>query len=383
MKKPSRPWRAGRAGHTTMRRRRGACMTCTGSWRAAWDGSVDRRRSRPRSRVLLLSCWPPRSLYPGFACTHSERKTGYQGTREPRNQAYLEYHARVVPWHLGILVPVVSSAWTREPRNQASRVHHVRMVPWSLGILVPVVSSAASNNQLVHSGFCSPDFTGPAEQLTHPGLGAGQFQDVECFMRRIELHQRIGPPVAHPDQIVIVDKHGVGHRIGPGQTPLPPAAGPRIIQCDLAGVPLTDPQAAPRIRPYPPRTLPGGRRLQDRYAATGGIDPGDVVAGERRVVHRSVGCRANAVRPAAPWRVKHIHRSRPWIETSVHPVLAGEPQETATIEGGGVEVRPPCLRRQRVPLHAARLRVDAHDGVEPSVGDPRGPVGPHDHAVRR
>src|SRR2546425_10213610 len=156
MKKPSRAWRAGRAGHTTMRRRRGACMTCTGSWRAAWDGSVDRRRSPPRSRVLLLSCWPPRSLCPGFACTHSERKTGYQGTREPRNQAYLEYHARVVPWHLGILVPEMSSA--------------------------------ANHNQLIHSGFRSPDFTGPAEQLTHAGVPAGQFHDVERFTRRIELN---------------------------------------------------------------------------------------------------------------------------------------------------------------------------------------------------
>src|SRR2546426_3624653 len=196
-------------------------------------------------------------------------------------------------------------------------------VPWSLGILVPVVSSAASNNQLVHSGFCSPDFTGPAEQLTHPGLGAGQFQDVECFMRRIELHQRMAPPVAHPAQTVIVDKHGVGHRIGSRQPPLPPAAGPRIIQCDLAGVPLTDPQAAPRIRPYPPRTLPGSRRLQDRYAATGGIYSGDGGAGERRVVNRSLRGRANARRPPAPWRVKHIPPSPPWVETSRQPPFAG------------------------------------------------------------
>src|SRR2546425_10065487 len=144
-------------------------------------------------------------------------------------------------------------------------------------------------------------------------------------MRRTEPNQRIGRPVAYPDHIVIVAIPGIGHRIGSRQTPPPPAAGPRIIQRDLAGVPLTDPEAAPRIRPHPPRTLPGSRRLQDRHGAAGEIDPGDVVTGERRVVHRSVGCRAHAVRPAAPWRVEHVHLSGLWIETSVHPVLAGEP----------------------------------------------------------
>src|SRR2546428_11597022 len=97
-------------------------------------------------------------------------------------------------------------------------------------------------------------------------------------MSWMEPHRRIGPPLPHPNKILTFAKPGVAKRMGSGQAPFPPAAGPRIIQCDLAGVPLTDPQAAPRIRPSPPRTLPGSRRLQDRYAATGGIDPGDVVA---------------------------------------------------------------------------------------------------------
>src|SRR3989442_9711825 len=97
-------------------------------------------------------------------------------------------------------------------------------------------------------------------------------------MRRIEPNQRIGRPVASPDHIVIVDIHGIGHRIGSRQTPLPPAAGPRIIQRDLAGVPLTDPEAAPRIRPHPPRTLPGSRRLQAPPGPPGGFYPGAWVA---------------------------------------------------------------------------------------------------------
>src|SRR2546425_563925 len=133
---------------------------------ASTDGGLGRGRGSccspagRRARCVLASRAPTRNVKP------DTRGPGNQGTRPT-----LEYHARVVPWHLGILVPVVSSAWTREPRNQAYRVHHVRMVPWSLGILVPAVSfCAASNNQLVHSGFCSPDFTGPAEQLTHPRL---------------------------------------------------------------------------------------------------------------------------------------------------------------------------------------------------------------------
>src|SRR6185503_3127359 len=52
------------------------------------------------------------------------------------------------------------------------------------------------------------------------------------------------------------------------------------------------------------------------------------------------------------------------------------------VEGGGVEVRPTSIVRQREHIDRMSGRIDADDGVLPAVGDPRRTVGADDDAMR-
>jgi len=62
--------------------------------------------------------------------------------------------------------------------------------------------------------------------------------------------------------------------------------------------------------------------------------------------------------------------------------LAGEPEDTGLIEGSGVEVDVGRARREREDFDLVGLRVDAHDGVEARISDPRRAVRADDDAVR-
>src|SRR5262249_28692783 len=71
------------------------------------------------------------------------------------------------------------------------------------------------------------------------------------------------------------------------------------------------------------------------------------------------------------------------VETTVHPVLPGEPDSALLVERGGVEVDVTARLGQGPARHLPGLRVDADDRVGPTFGDPGRPVGADDHAVRR
>jgi hypothetical protein len=121
------------------------------------------------------------------------------------------------------------------------------------------------------------------------------------------------------------------------------------------------------------------RRLPRRGCA---IDPGNVAAGERGVPDVATGGRGDAIGPGTTRRVEDLNPSTGRIQPAVDAGLAGEPEDAVPIERRRVQVGVPPVRRQREDLDASRSGVDADDRVQPTVGDPRRPVGPDDDAVR-
>ncbi len=151
---------------------------------------------------------------------------------------------------------------------------------------------------------------------------------------------------------------------------------------DLARVPLRDPQPAIRCRPHPPRPLAGRRRIDHPRLSGVAVDPGDVAARQRRVPDLAARRGRDAVGPAPTGRLEHLHLAAR-LEAPVVAGLAGEPQRPVEVERRGVEVRARCVVGQRVDVDPLRRGIDAHDRVQPTVGDPRRPVGADDHTVGR
>src|SRR5262249_33169690 len=112
-------------------------------------------------------------------------------------------------------------------------------------------------------------------------------------------------------------------------------------------------------------------------------DARDVRAGERGVVHRTVGGGLNAVGAAAARRLEYFHVAGFRIEAPVDPALPGEPEHALQIERRGVEVGVARVLGQLPDLDLPCLGVHTHDGVLAAVGEPRGAVRARDHAVRR
>jgi hypothetical protein len=108
-----------------------------------------------------------------------------------------------------------------------------------------------------------------------------------------------------------------------------------------------------------------------------------MAAGERGVPDVAVRRGGDPVRSGSPGGVEHAHPAAARVHAAVDAALAGEPQHPAPVEGGGVEVDGGTVARQGIAVHRLAGRVDPHDRVQPAVGDPRGAVGPDDHAVRR
>jgi hypothetical protein len=92
--------------------------------------------------------------------------------------------------------------------------------------------------------------------------------------------QGVGGEVAQPPLIGVLHRHRRGHRVHPGQPPLPPAAIGRVLATQLAGVPLTPPDPATPVRPDPPGALVTGGRLHHLDATPPVIDTADVAAGQ-------------------------------------------------------------------------------------------------------
>src|SRR3546814_1163768 len=60
----------------------------------------------------------------------------------------------------------------------------------------------------------------------------------------IEAKDGIGAEVAEPDLVLRIDIDRIGTRPRAGQLPGPPVVGGWVVDADLAGIPLADPNAA-------------------------------------------------------------------------------------------------------------------------------------------
>ena len=77
----------------------------------------------------------------------------------------------------------------------------------------------------------------------------------------------------------------------------------------------------------------------------------------------------------------HGHLAGRWDEHSVDAILTREPETAAEIKRCGVEIGVGAVGRQRKRRDRFGQRIDADDGVQAAVGDPRGAVGADDDAV--
>ena len=80
--------------------------------------------------------------------------------------------------------------------------------------------------------------------------------------------------------------------------------------------------------------------------------------------------------PAPRGAAEDPQLAAPRVEPPVDPALPGEPEDAAAVERRRVEVRVAARGGQRERVDVERARVDAHDRVQPAVGDPRAPSGP-------
>src|SRR6266511_5165987 len=244
-------------------------------------------------------------------------------------------------------------------------------------------STLTHHDELVDAGFGAPDLTPPTEKLAHVGRRARQAHRGEPCGARVEADQRVGAEVAEPHDVARIDEDRIRLRARARELPFAPAAPPRIEHPELAGVPLAHPDPAARVRPDTARTLAAGRRAQNRRLSRADVDPTHVAPRERRVVDGAAGRGRDPVRARAPRRVERPYPPDLRIEPPVHAALAGEPEDALSVEGRRVEIRERASTREREAPDAQRSRVDADDGVQAAVRDPRSAVGPDDHAVRR
>jgi hypothetical protein len=146
------------------------------------------------------------------------------------------------------------------------------------------------------------------------------------------------PPVAEPDDVLLVHIHRVRPWPVAGQPPRAPHIGFRIVAADVARVPLADPDLPLRVRPDAPGALVGGGRLDDRRLPGVEVDLRDMAAGEGGVVDGAVRRRRDPVRATATRCIEDPQVTGLRIEASVDPALSREPQDTPGVECCGVEV---------------------------------------------
>src|SRR5262249_42374438 len=182
-----------------------------------------------------------------------------------------------------------------------------------------------------------------------------------------------------------IDPHSVGARLLAWKPPLLPVLVGRIVDADVARVPLANPQPAFRIRPHAARALILGRRLINSRRAVLQIDIGEITTGQRHEPDIAFGCAGYPIGPGPLGCVPDLHVACRRVEPAVlDAVLFREPDATLAVESGGVEVSVEHTRgRQRAFLDLLRRRIDAHNGVLAAVGEPGGPIRPDDDTVRR
>src|SRR5207302_4425524 len=110
------------------------------------------------------------------------------------------------------------------------------------------------------------------------------------------------------------------------------------------------------------------RRLDHHDGATGALDLGDVIAGERGVPDVTRRRRGDAVRSEAPGRFPQLDLAGSRRETPVEPDLAGEPGDAFPVESRRIEVGVGKLRRKRKQLYRLAGGIDPRDRVLTALG---------------
>src|SRR3954447_20119531 len=109
--------------------------------------------------------------------------------------------------------------------------------------------------------FCDPCLALAALHLTHVGIFAIAREALELLGYGVEAHNRVRCPVGQPNLIIRIHPYRIGSGFLAGKLPLLPSLVHWIVDADVSGVPLTDPQPPFRIRPHTARALIPGRRL--------------------------------------------------------------------------------------------------------------------------
>src|SRR5262249_34519079 len=181
-----------------------------------------------------------------------------------------------------------------------------------------------------------------------------------------------------------IDPHSVGARLLAWKPPLLPVLVGRIVDADVARVPLANPQPAFRIRPHQARALILGRRLITGRRAALQIDIGEITTGQRHEPDIAFGRAGYPIGPGPLGCVPNLHIAYGRVEPAVDAVLSSEPDATLAVESGGVEIIVGHARGPQRPfLDLLRRRLDAHNGVLAAIGEPGGPIRPDDDTVRR
>ena len=76
-----------------------------------------------------------------------------------------------------------------------------------------------------------------------------QRERLEALRLWVEADDGVGAEVGEPDLVALVDVDGVGLRPRAGQLPGTPGAARRVVDADLAAIPLAHPDAAAGVRP--------------------------------------------------------------------------------------------------------------------------------------
>src|SRR5262249_52769030 len=131
------------------------------------------------------------------------------------------------------------------------------------------------------------------------------------------------------------------------------------------------------------RVSTGLRRVDHRGGAGPGIDPRDVVAGERGVPDLARWGDGDAVGARALGRLPDLDLAGGRVEAAVDAALPGEPQQAGLVEYRRIEIGAGGVRRQPEQAHLLARGIDPGDGVLPTFGHPGGPIRAEDDAVRR
>src|SRR5829696_7182471 len=85
-----------------------------------------------------------------------------------------------------------------------------------------------------------------------------------------------------------------------------------------------------------------------------------------------------------PFRgLEHLHVAGPRVETAINAVLPGEPMDAVLVESSCIQVRVPGVLRQLPDLDLLGFRIEPHNRVLATVGDPCRAVRALNHTVRR